>query len=345
MSLHPQPVPPVPDETARVARAAFPKGNIYMMLCDEIGALASDEDFAALFPSHGQPAAAPWRLALVTLFQFIEGLSDRAAADAVRSRIDWKYALSLELADSGFDSSVLCEFRARLVEGGAEHLLFDKLLDLCRRRRWLKARGRQRTDSTHVLAAVHALNRLQCAAETLRHALNRVAVVAPEWLRAHARPEWADRYAPRAFDQYMPPGKEERQAHAETVGADGDALLSAVYDDDAPPWLREVPALETLRRVWLQQFYFTGGAVGWRTEREGIPPTRLYISSPHDTDARLGRKRTTQWVGYKAYLTETCDDGLPRLITHVATSSAPTADGAITPDVHRGLAAKGLLPR
>lgn len=143
----------------------------------------------------------------------------------------------------------------------------------------------------------------------------------------------------------MPPGKEERQAHAETVGADGAALLSAVYDDDAPPWLREVPALETLRRVWLQQFYFTGGAVGWRTEREGIPPTRLYISSPHDTDARLGKKRTTQWVGYKAYLTETCDDGLPRLITHVATSSAPTADGAITPDVHRGLAAKGLLPR
>src|SRR5688572_2640748 len=115
MSLRPQPVPPVPEETARVARAAFPDPNIYMLLRDEIGVIASDVEFAPLFPTHGQPAEAPWRLALVTLFQFIEGLSDRAAADAARSRIDWKYALSLELTDSGFDSSVLCEFRARLI--------------------------------------------------------------------------------------------------------------------------------------------------------------------------------------------------------------------------------------
>lgn len=160
---------------------------------------------------NGQPAEAPWRLALVTVFQFIERLSDRAAADAVRSRIEWKYALSLELTDSGFDPSVLCEFRARLLEGKAEKLLFDRLLDVCRERKWLKRRGRQRTDSTHVLAAVHAANRLQCAIETLRHALNALAVVAPEWLRAHARPEWPERYAPRAFDHYIPPGKESRR--------------------------------------------------------------------------------------------------------------------------------------
>lgn len=115
MSLRPQPVPPVPEETARVARAAFPDGSIYMLLRDEVGPLAADQDFTALFPTHGQPAAAPWRLALVTVFQFIERLSDRAAADAVRSRIDWKYTLSLELTDPGFDSSVLCEFRARLI--------------------------------------------------------------------------------------------------------------------------------------------------------------------------------------------------------------------------------------
>jgi len=82
MSLRPQPVPPVPDETARVARAAFPGSNIYMLLRDELGTLTADEDFAALFPAHGQPAEAPWRLALVTIFQFIDGLSDRAAADA-----------------------------------------------------------------------------------------------------------------------------------------------------------------------------------------------------------------------------------------------------------------------
>ncbi|MDQ3802298.1 MAG: IS1182 family transposase [Acidobacteriota bacterium] len=345
MSLRPQPVPPIPDETARVARAAFPKGNIYMLLRDGLGALVEDKDFATLFPTHGQPAAAPWRLALVTVFQFIEGLSDRAAADAVRSRLDWKYALSLELTDSGFDPSVLCEFRRRLLGGHVEKLLFDQLLDLCRARKWLKRRGRQRTDSTHVLAAVHACNRLQCAIETLRHALNALAVVAPEWLRAHARPEWPERYAPRAFDHYVPPGKEERQAHAELIGADGDLLLSALYAADAPPWLREVPAVEALRRVWVQQYYPRDGLAHWRTEKEGIPPARLVVSSPYDLDARLGRKRQTQWVGYKVYLTETCDEGRPHLITHVATTSAPVADGAVTPEVHRALKGKKLLPR
>jgi transposase len=315
------------------------------MLREEIGTLATDEDFAALFPTHGQPAAAPWRLTLVTIFQFIEGLSDRAAADAVRSRIDWKYALSLELTDSGFDSSVLCEFRARLLEGNAEHLLFDKLLAVCRARKWLKRRGRQRTDSTHVVAAVHACNRLQCAIETLRHALNSLAVVAPAWLRAHAQPEWPERYAPRAFDHYIPPEKEERQAHAELVGTDGDLLLSAIYSDSAPRWLREVPAVEMLRHVWVQQYYLQDGLAHWRTDKEGIPPARLVVSSPYDTDARLGRKRKTQWVGYKVYLTETCDEGRPHLITHVATTSAPVADSAVTPEIHRALKGQKLLPR
>ena len=186
---------------------------------------------------------------------------------------------------------------------------------------------------------------MQCAIETLRHALNSLAVAAPEWLRAHAQPEWPERYAPCAFDHYIPPGKEERQAHAELVGADGDLLLSAVYADGAPPWLCEVPAVETLRRVWVQQYYTRSGLVHWRTDKEGIPPARLVVSSPYDVDARLGRERQTQWVGYKVYLTEACDGRRPHLITHVATTAAPVADGAVTPQVHRALEDKKLLPR
>jgi transposase len=150
MSLCPQ--------TVRIARAAFPKGNLYLQISDEIGILFQDEDFADLFPNRGQPAYAPWRLALITIFQFIENLSDRAASDAVRARIDWKYALSLELENSGFDSTVLCEFRTRLVAGNAETTLFDKLLGWCRQEKMLKARGKQRTDSTHILAAVRGIN-------------------------------------------------------------------------------------------------------------------------------------------------------------------------------------------
>jgi transposase len=120
MSLKPQAISPVPAETARIARAAYPKGNVYMQMRDVLGSIYTDEDFADLFPKDGQPAEAPWRLALVTVLQFVENLSDQQAADAVRGRLDWKYLLGLELTDAGFDASVLCEFRARLIDRHAE---------------------------------------------------------------------------------------------------------------------------------------------------------------------------------------------------------------------------------
>jgi transposase len=118
--LRPMPIEPIPPETARVARAAFPKSNRYLRVADELDMLFTDEAFLALFPTHGQPAQPPWRLALVTLLQFAEGLSDRQAANAVRGRIDWKYVLRLELTDPGFDASVLSEFRTRLITGAAQ---------------------------------------------------------------------------------------------------------------------------------------------------------------------------------------------------------------------------------
>ncbi len=127
MSLRSEPIPEVPEETARIARAAFPKGNVYLKMRDELGTFYDDEDFKDLFSTRGQPAFSPWRLALITVMQFAEGLSDRQTAEAVRSRIDWKYALSLELADSGFDYSVLSEFRSRLLKKKKESLLLEKM--------------------------------------------------------------------------------------------------------------------------------------------------------------------------------------------------------------------------
>src|SRR4051794_29691969 len=171
MTLHPQAVYTVPEDTARVARAAFPRGNSYLRMHDELGHLFADQDFAALFPTRGQPALAPAQLALVTLMQFAEGLTDRQAADAVRGRIDWKYALCLELDDAGFHYSALSEFRARLLDGEVEALLFEQLLARCREAGLLSARGKQRTDSTFVVAAIRSLNRLELVGETLRHAL------------------------------------------------------------------------------------------------------------------------------------------------------------------------------
>src|SRR5215203_4692352 len=226
MSLRPEPVGEIPAETARVARAAFPKGTVVTRLRDEFDALYQDEDFRTLYPARGQPGLTPWRLALVTVLQFLEHLSDRQAADAVRARIDWKYALGLELTDPHF--SVLAEFRARLVAGRAEHLLLDRMLERFKERGLVKARGKQRTDSTHVLAAVHDLHLLELVAETLRATLDDLAAVAPDWLRGVARPAWFERYERRVEDYRLPKRREEREALALQVGADGFVLLDAL---------------------------------------------------------------------------------------------------------------------
>ena len=344
MSFHPQPVPAIPEETARVAHAAFPRDHVYLRMRDEFGSIFADDEFADLFSQRGQPAEAPWRLALVTILQYVEDLSDRQAADAVRSRIDWKYLLSLELTDCGFDSTVLSEFRTRLVVGTAEQRLLDALLSVCRERKWLKARGRQRTDATHVLARVRAVNRLECVGETLRYALNSLATAAPAWVQAHCPAQWIERYGRRVDDYHLPKKKEDRQAYAEVIGVDGHALLAAIYAPQTPGWLRQIPAVETLRRVWVQPFYLDAAGVHWRTDKEGIPPSVLFISSPYDVEAHYAKKHTTSWVGYKVHVTETCDDQAPHLITHVETTAGPVADGEATPRIHQALERKGLLP-
>jgi transposase len=197
MCLKSEGMEPVPEETARLAHIVSSADNLCLLMRDELGEVFQDELFASLFPRRGQPAEAPWRLAMVTVLQFAEGLTDRQAANAVRTRIDVKYALGLELEDQGFDFSVLSEYRARLVAGGAEQRLFEALLTHAKARGWLKARGRQRTDSTHVLAAIQSLSRLECVAETLRHALNVLATVDPAWLQAWVPREWFERYATR----------------------------------------------------------------------------------------------------------------------------------------------------
>lgn len=204
MSLKPHPIQSVPEETARVAHAAFPHGTPYLTFRDELGPIFQDEDFTALFPTCAQPGLPPWRLALVTLMQFRENLADRQAAEAVRAGIDWKYLLGLELSDPGFDFPVLSEFRDRLLAGRAEALLLDILLERCRALGLLKARGQQRTDATHVLAAIRVLNRLELVAETLRAALNDLATIAPTWLQNIVPPEWYKRYAKRSGKMVLP---------------------------------------------------------------------------------------------------------------------------------------------
>jgi transposase len=333
----------IPDETIRVAEAAFPKGTIYMELHAKLGMLYTNTQFAHLFSVTGQPAYDPARLALVLVFQFLEGLSGRQAAEAVRSRIDWKYALALHRTDPGFDASILCDFRERLIAGSVEALLLDTLLAQLQELGLLKARIKQRTDSTHILAAIRTLNRLELIIETLRYALNRLAVVAPDWLQPHSQPDWLHRYGHRAENYRLPKAETKRQELASLVGADGFALLQAAYADAAPVVVPMEAAVEVLRRVWLQQFYGPDDPPRWRPTTDA-PPAATLIKSPYDIEARYSIKRGTEWTGYKAHLSETCDTDVAHLIVNVLTTPATVQDDVVLPPIHAALEHKQLLP-
>ena len=343
MSLQPRPAFEIPEETRRVARAAFPHGTFCLAVADALGPLYADERFADLFPGRGQPAESPGRLAWATVLQFVENLSDRAAADAVRGRLDWKYLLGLELTDPGFDHTVLSEFRARLTAGQAEQRLLDTLLTQVQEMGLLKARGRQRTDSTHVLAVVRTLNRLERVGETLRAALNGVATAAPDWLRTVAPPAWFERYGRRVEGYRLPKTESDRTTLAAEIGADGQALLDAIDAASAYGWLDNLPAVQTLRRVWEQQYRTVEGVLGWRAVAD-MPAPAETIDSPYDTEARYSVKRDTTWVGYKVHQTETCDADAPRSIVNVETAVATVPDDNMLATVHASLARRDLLP-
>jgi transposase len=349
MSLKPTPIEPVPEQTAQIARAAFPTGNAYLKLRDELGTLYGDEDFAQLFPRRGQSALPPWRLALVTILQFRENLSDRQAAQAVRARIDWKYLLGLELSDPGFDYSVLCEFRARLIAGNAEMELLERMLGQCRAQGLLKAGARQRTDATHVLASIRVVDRLELIGETLRAALNEIATLAPQWLQGVAPPVWHDLYDKRVENTRLPRRDKEREQYARTVGEDGFTLLALLQAPTAPPGLDKLPKVAALRTAWSQHFERTPSpaegppSVRLKTSREAAQAPEK-IESPYDTEARYRSKSAMHWTGFMVHLSETCEDDSVHLITHVHTTAADVHEAMCTQDIHEGLREKDLVP-
>jgi transposase len=282
-------------------------------------------------------------LAIVTVFQFLEHLSDRQAADAVRARIDWKYALGLELTDSGFHFSVLTEFRARLIQGNAEHLLLDRMLEHFKAKGLVKARGKQRTDSTYVLGAVHDLHLLELVAETMRATLDDLAAVAPDWLKGIAKPEWFKRYAHRIEDYSLPKTKEKREALALEVGDDGFYLLDALEAKIAPVETAVVDTVSTLRDVWRVHYERVNNHARWRAGTE-LPPVGERLQSPYDPEMHYCTKRKLEWSGYKVHVTEVCDEDAAHMITHVKTCPAMQMDMTSTAEIHEKLSKKKLLP-
>lgn len=343
MSLPEQRIDVIPTETSQIARKAFPQGHRYLQMRDILGTIYADDAFADLYPADGQPAIRPWRLALVTVMQFAEDLTDRQAAEAVRDRLTWKYALSLSLTDTGFDYSVLCEFRQRLLNHDAAQRLLDVFLSQLSAKGWLKARGKQRTDSTHILSAVRRLNQLELVHETLRHTLNELALAAPDWLRDRVNQDWFEAYSQRTSNYLLPQKASERQAWASQVGADGYYLLRHIYENNGLPHLKDLLVVQILRMVWIQHFYEDDDQVCLRGKKDQPPASQL-IMSPYDLDARCSTKRDTTWIGYKVHLTETCDDDLPLLITNVETRIATEPDHDATPLIHTHLTENGYAP-
>src|SRR5690349_17627484 len=355
MSMQPQPWPEVPAGTAKIARRAFRKGSLAIRARDELGAWCSDEGFHGLYGTRGAPGISPAQLAMITVLQFTENLTDRQAADAVRGRLDWKYCLGLELDDEGFDFSVLSEFRGRLVAGAMEAALLEALLARLGELGLVGAGMRQRTDSTHVLGRIRDLNRLELAGESVRAALEALAAAAPGWLAQVIDASWQEIYGQRIDDFRLPGSTAKRADLAVRYGRDGYHLLRQVHDPGAPGWLRDLPAVQALRRIWIQQFCLQAGAGGekviWRGDEQGLPPARSRLVSPYDTDVRYAEKRGRGWTGYKVHLSETCHEPdaagrrpAPNLLTSAETTLAPVTDVEMTEPVHDTLAARGLAP-
>jgi transposase len=380
MSIQPALWPEPDRQIAAAIKAMYGSRKTERPLAAEIrgrlGQWLADEDFAAAFGIRGRPGWAPSRLALVTVLQRAEKLTDRLAAEAVRSRLDWKYLLGLSLDDPGFDHTVLAEFRGKVAEAGLEQVALDALLERLAAGGLVKAGGKQRTDSTHVIAAVAALNRLELAGESVRAAVEALAAAHPAWLEQRiCVSDWTRRYG-TPMTAWRPPASQAKQDElAIAYARDGYALLEAVYDESSPAWLRELPAVDVLRRVLVQNYTRTitgnGREVIKRREKEpegdGLPPGHARIASPYDLDARWGVKRDTFWLGCKLHVTETCDDeprcgcpgggtsrrgheqdcaapAFPNLITHVATTDATVTDNQMTGAIDDELAGKTLAP-
>ena len=302
---------------------------------------SSTSGFADLYPARGQPAYAPWRLALVTLHAVPRG-AERPPGRRGGPGQDRLEVPAQPRTRATPASTTACS--ASSAAGSSPHeageRLLARVLDAARALGLLKARGRQRTDSTHVLAAVRDLNRIELVAETLRATLNAIATVEPDWLRAFAPPDWLKRYGRRIEDARLPEPGPKREAYVRQVGEDGYRLLEAVAGDGAPEGLASLPAVAVLRRVWARHFERPREPEGRRARSRAAPPVQGRgpgdrVESPYDIDARFRTKGGTGWTGYMAHLTETCDEGAPRLVVHTDTTPAnvheATRTGRSTP--------------
>ena len=343
MSIRPRLGVEVPELTARVARVSNPAGTTAMWVRDRLDGLWEDEDFAGWYPRDGRPGLSPAQLATVSVLQFLLDLSDRSAAEAVRCRIDFKYALGLDPGDPGFHHSVLSDFRERLLDDGRADRLLDLALARLKEAGLVRERTTQRTDSTHVLAAVRDLTRLELVTEAVRAALEEVARTAGDALEGLVDDQWGRRYG-----RPVRLGKNPTRPKTRMNDTGADARLLLEHLAASFPGLLRGPQVGALRQVLVQNYCWdAAGRLRWRDDEggSGLPPSAARIVSPYDLAARYARRgQVTRWTGYLAHVTETCSDDGPNVITDVATMPAASADTLALAGIHARLEHWGLLP-
>lgn len=341
MSLKPQPSRPMSPEIAAWGAQYLSEASAYKLIGDTLYAEYHDEEFADLYHREGKPALSPVLLAFVTVFQCLENLSDRAAANAVRVRLDWKYALHLPLADVGFDSSVLCEFRQRLIAHKAEGRIFEQVLGQMQALGLLKQRGAQRSDSLALLMQARHLGRIELVFETVRVALRALLRADADWIRTILPEAWAERYRHHCRDERL--NDEERAALALVVGNDGAWLLERLQQEDTPTNLRDLPAIDILRTVWEQHFIQTDDR--WQLKQAGGRYNgEARIQTPYDAEARYSEKRHHGWEGYKLQVSETTDADLPHLITDIMVTSSVKDDHTALGEIATRQQERGVAP-
>jgi transposase len=330
----------MPDETRRIGQQLLDEKNTYRLIGDELFTKLNEEDFADLYPSEGQPGFSPVVLAFVTVFQFIEKLPDRQAAEALRMRLDWKYALHLALDDEGFNFSVLSEFRDRLIAGKAEGRVFEKLVAQIREMGLIKKQGKQRTDSIAMLSKVRWLSRLEIAVETLRLAVVSLVKVDQEWSAETLPPSWEDKYEERfVMERHT---EKEWKEYEENIGNDGQWLLKRLKDGGAPAGLQELSNVKLLETVWAQQFREEAGKMAFKELKKYDGHTQ--IATPHDPEARYSQKRHFEWVGDKVQVTDTDDAGYPHIITDIVSTESNLTDYEALPDIQDRLEQRQCKP-
>jgi transposase len=331
---------PMPVETATVGEAVLKEDSPYRLVGDKLFTGLSDTDFADLYSREGKPGISPVILAFVTIFQFMEKLPDRQAAEAVRIRLDWKYALHLPLTYTGFDYSVLSEFRDRLLAHEAEGRVFDKVVGEFRTWGLIKDRGRQRTDSIAMLTKMRRLSRLELVVETLRLTVDAILKAARAWGEKEIPSCWEARYGERFVMQRHT--REDWATYDRQVGPDGQWLLKRLAEVDVPAMIQALPEVQVLQTVWTQQFQETGAKIVYQpvTTYDGC----AQIQTPHDPDARYSKKRVQEWVGGKVQVTETDDEDQPHLITDIAATCSSHTDYTALPEIQARLQERQCLP-